>query len=97
MGAEEGLVGDRECLWDTGLSGARYSCHGMMGDSSGDKVCVLPPGTSGSYGMNGSGSKCHGQTTVSDRVRGSRGSGISDEIMKMDFEEGSFPKEKSVT
>jgi len=57
MGAEEGLVGDRECLWDTGLSGARYSCHGMTGDSSGDKACVLPPGTSGSYGMNGSGSK----------------------------------------
>ena len=57
MGAEEGLVGDRECLWDTGLSGARYSCHGMTGDSSEDKACVLPPGTSGAYGMNGSGSK----------------------------------------
>ena len=40
---------------------------------------------------------CHGQTTVSDRVRGSRGSGISDEITKMDFEEGSFPEGKSVT
>jgi len=49
MGAEEGLVGDRECLQDTGLSGARYSCHGMTGDSSGDKACVLPPGTLGSY------------------------------------------------
>ena len=57
MGAEDGLVGDRECLRDTGLSGARYSCHGMTGDSSGDKACVLPPGISGSYGMNGSGSK----------------------------------------
>jgi len=57
MSAEEGFVGDRECLWDTGLSGARYSCHGMMGDSSGDKACVLPPGTLGSYGINGSGSK----------------------------------------
>jgi len=57
MGAEEGLVGDRECLQDTGLFGARYSCHGMTGDSFGDKACVLPPGTSGSYGMNGSGSK----------------------------------------
>jgi len=57
MGAEEGLVGDRECLRDTGLSGARYSCHGMTGDSSGDKACMLPPGTSGSYRMNGSGSK----------------------------------------
>ena len=57
MGAEEELVGDRECLRDTGLSGARYSCHGKMGDSSGDKACVLPPGTLGSYGMNGSGSK----------------------------------------
>jgi len=57
MGAEEGLVGDTECLQDTGLSGARYSCHGMTGDSSGDKACVLPPGTLGSYGMNGSGSK----------------------------------------
>jgi len=40
---------------------------------------------------------CHGQTTVSDQVRGSRGSGISDEIMKMGFGEGSFPKGKSVT
>jgi len=57
MGAGEGLVGDRECFQDTGLSRARYSCHGMTGDSSGDKACVLPPGTSGSYGMNGSGSK----------------------------------------
>jgi len=28
---------------------------------------------------------CHGQTTVSDRVRGSRGSGISDEIYKDGF------------
>jgi len=50
-------VGDRECLRDTGLSGARYSCHGMTGDSSGDKACVLPPGISGLYGVNGSGSK----------------------------------------
>jgi len=57
MGAEEGLVGDRECFQDIGLSGVSYSCHGMMGDSSGDKACVLPPGTSGLYGMNGSGSK----------------------------------------
>jgi len=57
MGADEGLVGDKECLRDTGLSGARYSCHGMTGDSPGDKVCMLLPGTSGSYGMNGSGSK----------------------------------------
>jgi len=57
MGTEEGLVGDRECLRDTGLSEARYSCHGITGDSSGDKVCVLLPGTSGSYRMNGSGSK----------------------------------------
>jgi len=40
---------------------------------------------------------CHGQITVSDQVRGSRGSGISDEIAKMDFEEGSFPEGKSVT
>jgi len=57
MGTEEGLVGDTECLRDTGLSGARYSCHGTTGDSSGDKACMLPPGTSSSYGMNGSGSK----------------------------------------
>jgi len=57
MGTEEGLVGDKECLRDTGLFGARYSCHGMTGDSSEDKVCVLPPGSSGLYGMNGSGSK----------------------------------------
>ena len=40
---------------------------------------------------------CHGQTTVSDRVRGSWGSGISDKITKMDFEEGLFPEGKSVT
>jgi len=58
MGTEEELVGDRECLRDTGLLGrARYASHGSIGDSSGDKVCVLPLGTSGSYGMNGSGSK----------------------------------------
>ena len=50
-------MGDRECLRDTGPSEVRYSCHGMTGDSSGDKACVLPPGISGSYGMNGSGSK----------------------------------------
>jgi len=49
MGAEEGLVGDRECLQDTGLLGlVRYSCQGATGDSSGDKACVLPPGMSGS-------------------------------------------------
>jgi len=57
MGTEEGLVGDRECLWDTGLGSVRYSSQGATGDSSGDKACMLPPGTSGSYGMNGSGSK----------------------------------------
>jgi len=57
MGTEEGLVGDRECLRDIGLGSVRYSSHGKTGDSSGDKACVLPPGTSGSYGMNGSGSK----------------------------------------
>jgi len=49
MGAEEGLVGDRECLWDTGLLGqVRYASQGSIGDSSGDKVCVCPPGMSGS-------------------------------------------------
>ena len=42
-------MGDRECLRDTGLLGwVRYACHGSMGDSSRDKVCVWPPGTSGS-------------------------------------------------
>ena len=41
MGAEEGLVGDRECLQDTGLLGlVSHLCHGSVGDSSGDKVCV---------------------------------------------------------
>ena len=50
MGAEEGLVGDRECLWGTGLLGlVRYSFQGLIGDSSRDKVCVCPPGTSGLY------------------------------------------------
>jgi len=42
-------------------------------------------------------SQCHGQTTVLDRVWGSRGSGISDKITKMGFGEGSFPEGKSVT
>jgi len=41
MGAEEGLVGDRECLRDTGLLGwVRYSSQGAMGNSSGDRVLV---------------------------------------------------------
>ena len=45
---DEGLVGDKECLRDTGLLGwVRYACHGSMGDSSGDKVRVGPLGTSG--------------------------------------------------
>jgi len=49
IGADEGLVGDRECLQDIGLPGwVRYACHGSIGDSSGDRVCVWPPGTSGS-------------------------------------------------
>jgi len=39
---------------------------------------------------------CHGQTTMSDRVRGSWGLGISGKITKMDFEERSFLKRKSV-
>jgi len=41
--------------------------------------------------------QCHSQTTVSDRVRGSQGLGISGKITKMDFEEGSFPKGNLVT
>jgi len=57
MGTEEGLVGDGECLRDIGLGSVRYSSQGRTGDSSGDKVCVLPLGTSGLYGMNGLGSK----------------------------------------
>ena len=58
IGADKGLVGDRECLQDTGGGGSSwYSLQGATGDSSGDKACVLPPGVSGSYGMNGSGSK----------------------------------------
>jgi len=41
MGAKEGLVGDRECLRDTGLLGwVRYSSQGAIGDSWGDKVLV---------------------------------------------------------
>ena len=41
MGAEEGLVGDRECLRDTGLLGSvRYSSHGAIGDSWEDRVFV---------------------------------------------------------
>jgi len=38
-------VGDRECLWDTGLLGSvSHLCHGSIGDSSGDKVYVWPSG-----------------------------------------------------
>ena len=34
MGAEEELVGDRECLWDTGLGGLSwYSVHTLRGGS----------------------------------------------------------------
>jgi len=58
MGAEEGLVGDRECLRDTGLLGwVRYSSQGAIGDSFGDRTYVVPPGTSGLYGTSGSGSR----------------------------------------
>ena len=35
---------------------------------------------------------CHGQTTVSSRVRGSRGSGISDEIYEDGFRRGVVPR-----
>jgi len=79
IGAEEGLVGDRECFQDTGLSGARYSCHSKTGDSSGDKVCMLPPGTSGSYGMNGSGSK-----------GGASSMGLSESSSRLSTEGGSW-------
>jgi len=49
IGVDEGLVGDRECLRDTGLPGwVRYACQGSIGDSSGDKAYVWPLGTSGS-------------------------------------------------
>jgi len=42
MGAEEGLVGDRECLWDTGGGGSLwYSVQTLRGDSFEDKVTVL--------------------------------------------------------
>jgi len=48
IGAEEGLVGDRECLWDTGLLGSvRYAFQGSIGDSLEDRVYVWPPGLSG--------------------------------------------------
>ena len=47
IGADEGLEGDRECLWKTGLSGqSSHRCHGSIGDLSGDKVCVWPSGLS---------------------------------------------------
>jgi len=43
MGAEEGLVGDRECLRDTGGGGSSwYSLQGAIGDSPDDRVCSLP-------------------------------------------------------
>jgi len=41
MGTEEGLVGDRECLQDTGLLGwVRYSFQGVIGDSWEDRVFI---------------------------------------------------------
>jgi len=40
MGAEEGLVGDRECLQDAGLFGMRYSSQGVVGDSWEDRVFI---------------------------------------------------------
>jgi len=41
MGAEEELVGDKECLQDTGLLGwVRYSSQGAIGDSWEDKVFI---------------------------------------------------------
>ena len=57
IGADEGLEGNRECLWETGLSGqSSHRCHGSVGDSSGDKVCVWPSGLSSKQGVTGSGS-----------------------------------------
>jgi len=48
IGADKGLVGDRECLRDTGLLGSvSHLCYGSIGDSSGDKVCMWPLGLSG--------------------------------------------------
>jgi len=41
-GAEEGLVGNRECLRDTGGGGSSwYSVQVLIGDSFEDKVTVL--------------------------------------------------------
>jgi len=43
MGTEEGLVGNRECLRDTGGGGSSwYSLQGAIGDSPDDRVCSLP-------------------------------------------------------
>ena len=48
IGADERLEGDKECLRETELSGqSSYCCHGSVGDSSGDKVCMWPSGLSG--------------------------------------------------
>ena len=48
IGADEGLDGDKECLWEMGLSGlSSHHCYSSVGDLSGDRVCVWPSGLSG--------------------------------------------------
>ena len=49
IGADERLLGDKECFLETRLSGQlSHLCHGSIGDSLGDKVCILPSELSGS-------------------------------------------------
>ena len=79
---------DRSCVIFPGSRGCRFP--GSCADKSRDVQVV-----EGSHDELRVGS-CHSQTTVSDRVWGFRDSGILDEITKMDFREGSFPKGNSV-
>jgi len=77
MGTKEGLVGDRECLWDTGLGSSRYSLQGAIGDSSRDKVCMLPSlfgywvgsgsiGGASSMGLSGSSAGCSASCSIEE-------------------------------
>jgi len=64
------LVGDRECLQDTGGGGSSwYSLQGAIGDCPKDKVCVWPSlvgywlgsgsiGSASSIGLSGSSTGC---------------------------------------
>jgi len=81
MGTEEGLVGDRECLRDTGGGGSLwYSLQGAIGDSPDDRVCSLPSlagywvgsgsiGGTSSIGLSGSSAGCSVSCSIEEYCR----------------------------